>query len=188
MCHKDVNGHLHGRLAEVVVKRFRIQQGGNISIRLEDEKVVMSSLEFIKLAEDRVVHGVIAMDSAFLTVTNPKSVVVLKGMEIEKFGSLPPEEWPGKVYHESGFISTSLGPAAFKGRPVILHLLVPEGVRALYIASISNTPSELELLIHRDKYIHIRKVVKVDGKWHVYGEILRDPPPNAEVEEMPFVM
>jgi hypothetical protein len=56
--------------------------------------------------------------------------------------------------------------------PVVLHLLVPKGTPALYIAGISEFPTERELLLDRGQRWRARGVQVMGDKIHVIGEIL----------------
>ena len=80
----------------------------------------------------------------------PRKLLVHRGCDFQQFGFSSYEQalkLVGKTVQDKGFLSTSAGGrGAFSGS-VNLEIEVPQGAYAAYVQSISNFPSEKELLI-----------------------------------------
>ena len=89
------------------------------------------------------------------------------------------EELVGSVQQDPAFLSTALtaGPAYDASRPVVLHLRVPAGTPALYLADVSDAPHEQELLLGRGVRYRVVDTRRIAGRWHVYGEVLEEGAP-----------
>ncbi|MHC5257261.1 putative T7SS-secreted protein [Streptomyces sp. UC4497] len=117
------------------------------------------------------------MDSAMSRSALPEDLVVHRGTGVdhwlEEFKVDNVEELTGKVIDEKGYMSASLGPAAFGNKPAILHLRAPEGTEGIWVDGISQNAGERELLLGRGKEFHVTSVVEKGGQHHIYGEILK---------------
>jgi hypothetical protein len=87
----------------------------------------------------------------------------------------PVEELVGTVQEDPGYLSTALGPDPTfdPGKPVVLHLEVPEATPSMYMDGVSQFGAERELLLGRGLQYQVDDVGMVDGRWHVHGRILR---------------
>lgn len=114
-----------------------------------------------------------AMDLALRARPVPEAIIVRRGTDLGHF-SKDPKSLVGETFIEPGFLSTSLGHAAFNDRDSVMHLTVPAGTPAIYMEKLSAFGgSERELLLARGLKIEIRKVKFRDGQWQLYGEVMR---------------
>jgi hypothetical protein len=121
-----------------------------------------------------------AIDEALRIQPVPEDVTVLRMTGADAFDR-PVERLPGTVQHDPGYLSTTLDeeddlpPIEDQGgsRPVI-HLAVPAGTPAMYMADLTQHISERELLLGRGLSYLVDRVENVQGRWHIYGQITLD--------------
>lgn len=132
-------------------------------------------LRFGDPADPADLHAIEEIDKAMRGNPLPDDVVISRGTDLDHI-STPVELMGGGVYHEAGYMSTSLGsPAgAFEGKDAILHLRVPKGTPAIWVEKVgSYGAGERELLLGRDFDYRVDKtIMDSHGQWHVYGEVL----------------
>ena len=122
---------------------------------------------------DRVSAAVKNIDSALAGRPLPDTIVVERGTNLTHILE-DPEDMVGHIYDEPGFMSTSLGTAAFDDLAAVLHLRVPAGTPALYMERVSALgSSERELLLARGLRYRVRNTVFDGTKWQIFGEVLR---------------
>jgi hypothetical protein len=144
---------------------------GNYLVELPSgERRWLPEDQFIQMATDETQRDLEAIHSELEAHPVPEALVVSRGVD-ETFFPGPAEACVGHVFHEASFVSTSLGPPG-RDMPVIVHLRVPRGTPALYIASLSRYPHERELLIQRGRDWRVVHVTATHGKVHVFGEVL----------------
>jgi hypothetical protein len=104
----------------------------------------------------------------------PEDVMVSRG---SGYGHLTdnPLTLVGQVIKDDGYLSTSLGTAAFSYKPAIFHFHVPEGTPGMYVGKVSHLDNaEKELLLGRGLEYEVQRVFLDDnGKWQVFATILR---------------
>ena len=126
-----------------------------------------------------ILHTIQEMDRVMGTRPVPENVMVIRGTGIDHLNLRSPLEMEGNVYGDPGYTSTAFGrtvPAAFRYKPVVMHLRVPKDTPALWIDHISANPGEREILLARGTQYKVTRVFMDDaGKWHVYGEVLPRP-------------
>ncbi|MFF7949732.1 putative T7SS-secreted protein [Streptomyces griseorubiginosus] len=116
------------------------------------------------------------LDKALAGRPLPHDVVVARATNLEHYfremGSRSPADMVGRDFVDKGYMSTSLGDAAFAHKEAILHLRAPEGTPGLWVEKLSHADvGERELLLGRGNKYTITKAVESDGHWHIYGEI-----------------
>ncbi|MFI8301816.1 ADP-ribosyltransferase [Streptomyces nigra] len=131
----------------------------------------VSDSDFLQGALDATRRDIVTLSSALRSRPVPEDLVATKGVALD-YSSVPWAQSVGHVFEEASFMSTSLGPPGVTDHPVVLHLLVPRGTPALYIAGISEFPAERELLLDRGRTWRARGVRVMGDKIHVIGEIL----------------
>ncbi|MFD6314825.1 ADP-ribosyltransferase [Streptomyces nigra] len=154
--------------------RYRDSNGDYLVELPSGERRWLPEAQFIQMATEETQRDLEAIHSELEAHPVPEALVVSRGVD-ETFFSAPPEACVGCVFHDASFLSTSLGPPG-RDMPVIVHLLVPRGTPALYIASLSRYPHERELLIQRGRDWRVVHVAATYGKVHVFGEILTPAP------------
>lgn len=117
------------------------------------------------------------IDSAMSRSSLPEDLVVHRGTGVDHWlaehNVTKVSQLEGRVLDEKGYMSASLGPAAFGHKPAILHLRVPEGAEGIWVDGISQNAGERELLLGRGNQIRVTSVVNEGGQHHIYGEILK---------------
>ena len=80
----------------------------------------------------------------------------------------------GQVIKDDGYLSTSLGSAAFRFKPAIFHFLVPGGTPGMYVGKVSHLADvERELLLGRGLQYEVQRVfLDSNGKWQIFARIL----------------
>jgi hypothetical protein len=131
----------------------------------------VSDSDFLRGALDATRRDIVTLSSALRSRPVPEDLVATKGVALDH-SPVPWAQSVGHVFEEASFMSTSLGPPGAMDEPVVLHLLVPKGTPALYIAGISEFPTERELLLDRGQRWRARGVQVMGDKIHVIGEIL----------------
>jgi hypothetical protein len=111
------------------------------------------------------------IDSALAGHPVPEDVVVARGMDLDHIEELP-DAMASHTYHDDGYMSTSLGEAAFKTKEAILHLIVPKDTPGAYVEPFTFSKGENELLLGRGLDYHVERVVEYNGKVHIFGEIV----------------
>lgn len=117
------------------------------------------------------------LDSLLAKNRAPADVVLHRGEPYSKYFTHAqlekPESLKGRVIHDPGFKSSSVGAhAAFSGNSVQLHMAVPKGTPAAYIQNISHYPNEREVLLGRNLPMRVDDVVHVGNQYHVYLTVL----------------
>ncbi|MDT9688605.1 ADP-ribosyltransferase [Streptomyces sp. P9(2023)] len=126
-----------------------------------------------ELGTPDVLRNIEEVDKALAGRPLPEDVTVARGQGVGHLGVKEPEELVGKTLSDPGYMSTSLGRAAFDDKPGILHLRVPEGTDALWVEKVSHFAGERELLLGRGMNYKVTRAFTDDnGQWHIYGEIL----------------
>jgi hypothetical protein len=161
-------------LAEEISQRFDpIGETGNYLTQNRNgqgSRIVRGD-EFLRGAFQATQQDLLALSAALRSRPVPQDLVVTKGVP-HGYISIPWEQCVGYVFSDTSFMSTSLGPPGMNDHPVVLHLLVPRGAPALYIAGVSWFPAERELLLDRGQRWRAMSVEQREGKIHVLGEIL----------------
>ena len=114
------------------------------------------------------------IDEAMAARPLTEDVIVTRATDIDHWGA-PAQDVAGRTFDESSYLSTSLGEVAdaFKNKDAILHLRVPEGTPAMWVEAVSVYGStERELLLGRGLRWLATRSVQIDGKWHVFGEVV----------------
>ncbi|MFC5813894.1 NUDIX domain-containing protein [Nonomuraea harbinensis] len=126
---------------------------------------------------DRVVREIELLDGVLRRKPLPETIDVYRAVDLTpKLFTVPVDELPGTVQRDPAFFSTNLGHKPVWDRSVILHLRVPAGTPAFYLALLS-TFRENELLLGSDVSWFAEDVYRRDGTWHVYGWVL--PPEES---------
>jgi SPP1 gp7 family putative phage head morphogenesis protein len=125
------------------------------------------------------------MDSGLNRYTAPQDFRVVRGSSTSAFAGVPMDQIAGRVFTEKGFLSTSVGNhvvAGWSGKPVIMHINVPKGTPAYYLANVSHYPLEREMLLGRGlKYIVKSSVYnKATGKWEVEVDVVLPTTPEKK--------
>lgn len=117
--------------------------------------------------------GINAIDNALAGSPTIEDIIVKRGTGFSHWGD-DPAELVGDVLTEPGYLSTSLGDAAFTKTPAVLHLRVPEGTPALYVEKVSAfAGAERELLLGRGLEFRVNRAVLDDaGKWQIFAEVI----------------
>ncbi|WP_326782821.1 scabin-related ADP-ribosyltransferase [Streptomyces sp. NBC_00151] len=131
----------------------------------------VSDSDFLQGALDATRRDIDTLSSALRSRPVPEDLVATKDVPLD-YNLVPWAQSVGHVFEEASFMSTSLGPPGVTDHPVVLHLLVPRGTPALYLAGISEFPTERELLLDRGQRWRVRGVQVMGDKIHVIGEIL----------------
>jgi len=120
-----------------------------------------------------VARDVALIDRALAGHPLTEAVVVERGTGLGHITD-DPLDMVNKVITEPSFMSTSLGSAAFGEEEAILHLRVPAGTPAAFVdfTFLTDHFGERELLLGRGVSYRVDKVIKFDGQWQVYGEVL----------------
>jgi hypothetical protein len=123
-------------------------------------------------------ESIALIDEAVRYQPVPEAVLVVREIFPDTFDRRM-EELVGSVQQDPAFLSTALtaGPAYDASRPVVLHLRVPAGTPALYLADVSDAPHEQELLLGRGVRYRVVDTRRIAGRWHVYGEVLEEGAP-----------
>ncbi|MFD6388384.1 ADP-ribosyltransferase, partial [Streptomyces nigra] len=161
-------------LAEEVSQRFDpIGENGNYLTQNRNGKGtrIVRGEDFLLGAFQVTQQDLLALSAALRSRPVPEDLVVTKAVPHD-YISKPWEQCVGHVFSDASFMSTSLGPPGVIDHPVVLHLLVPRGAPALYIAGVSWFPAERELLLDRGQRWRAMSVEQREGKIHVLGEIL----------------
>ncbi|GAA3386787.1 hypothetical protein GCM10017752_00130 [Streptomyces roseoviridis] len=124
-----------------------------------------------------VLRNIDEVDRALAGRPLPEDVMVVRGQGVSHFGVDNPGDLVGKTQTDPAYMSTSLGDhpvSAFKDKPGILHLRVPEGTDAIWMEKVSHFGmGERELLLGRGtSYKVTRAFEDENGQWHIYGEVL----------------
>ncbi|NUS42482.1 MAG: hypothetical protein HOQ24_02115 [Mycobacteriaceae bacterium] len=130
------------------------------------------------------------LDAALDLQPTPQEIDVTRVVPLRSLGTRP-ADLENVLQCDHGYMSTSLDPhpAVTAGAgTAVLHLRVPTGTPALYLARISANANESELLLGRGRMWMPERVVDADGAVHVYGRILAeagatpvDETPQAQV-------
>jgi hypothetical protein len=105
----------------------------------------------------------------------PTTVQVERGINDTSF-------WPdgnlvGETVRDLGYGSTSMVKPF--GKPIILHLTVPEGIKAIPVEEMSSNKGENELLLQRGVgYKIVGDVIDSNGKRHITAVVV--PPPDPD--------
>lgn len=114
------------------------------------------------------------LDQALELQPVPEDVMVVRETGWDSFaGDI--DDLVGSVQQDPGYLSTALGnePTFDKNAEVVLHLEVPAGTPAMYLAGLSEYSSERELLLGRGQKYEVTNVRdEEDGRFHVYGRII----------------
>ncbi|MFD7293993.1 putative T7SS-secreted protein [Streptomyces sp. NPDC059897] len=128
------------------------------------------------LASPQVEGWIDNIDSAMTKSTLPEDLVVHRATDLDhwlkEFKVSDPQELAGKTLSDDGYLSTSLGPTQFTHTESVLHLRAPEGTHGMWVDEISQNRGERELLLDRGQKFQVSEVANVDGKYHIYGEIV----------------
>ncbi|MER7845705.1 putative T7SS-secreted protein [Kitasatospora sp. NPDC096077] len=113
------------------------------------------------------------IDAALAGRPIPETVMVSRGTNLGYIGMSPPQ-MVGKIFAEDGFTSASLGESPFSYKDAMLHLKVPEGTPGLWVEKVGEYENgEREILLGRGTNWRVdRVVVRDNGKYDIYGEIL----------------
>lgn len=108
-------------------------------------------------------HSVEVMDRALAKGSVPEDFLVHRGFDYSKMeqamekGTLT----PGSVFHDKGFVSTSVNSqSAFRGN-IRIRARVPQGSQGAYVNHISGHPNELEFILPRGSSFRINGYKKV---------------------------
>ncbi|MGD6742143.1 putative T7SS-secreted protein [Streptomyces sp. BH106] len=128
------------------------------------------------LASPQVEGWIDNIDSAMSKSTLPEDLVVHRATDLDhwlkEFDVKDPQALTGKTLTDDGYLSTSLGPTRFTHTESVLHLRAPEGTHGMWVDEISQNRGERELLLDRGQKFQVSEVANVDGKYHIYGEIV----------------
>ena len=113
------------------------------------------------------------IDKALAGHPVPENLIVSRGSGFAHLTD-DPTTLIGQVITDEGYLSTSLGSAAFSHKPAIFHLAVPKGTPGMYVGKISQLANtEKELLLGRGVEFEVSRVFLDDaGKWHIFATIL----------------
>ncbi|MGL4745266.1 MAG: ADP-ribosyltransferase [Dermatophilaceae bacterium] len=130
-----------------------------------------------------------ALDAALAGRPAREYIWVNRGMRLGP-DDMPPPMMIGKTFGDPTYLSTTLGPPAqaFQNHEAILHLVVPTGTPALWMANVAADPGERELLLGRGLTYRIDRVAMKNGQWQIYGRIDEQPTAGASTgtgEETP---
>ncbi|MDO0911336.1 ADP-ribosyltransferase [Streptomyces sp. DT2A-34] len=127
------------------------------------------------------------IDKMFDNVPKTQEPLILRrgtGIDhwLKEFNVADARELRGLELGDEGFMSTSLGEAAFKDKPAKLHLELPEGRPAIWMdrngstiegrGIITEHPTEREMLLPRGTKFEVTDVYKEGGQWQIHGRIV----------------
>lgn len=114
------------------------------------------------------------IDKALAGHPVPEDLIVSRGSGFAHLTD-DPTTLIGQVIGDDGFLSTSLGSAAFSHKPAIFHFFVPEGTPGMYVGKVSQLANaEKELLLGRGLEFEVQRVFLDDkGKWQIFATILK---------------
>ncbi|MGL4177892.1 MAG: ADP-ribosyltransferase [Dermatophilaceae bacterium] len=124
------------------------------------------------LPTPEVMKQIDALDAALAGRPAREYIWVNRGMRLGP-DDMPPPMMIGKTFGDPTYLSTTLGPPApmFQHHEAILHLVVPTGTPALWMANVAADPGERELLLGRGLTYRIDRVAMENGQWQIYGRI-----------------
>ncbi|MGL5819020.1 MAG: ADP-ribosyltransferase [Phycicoccus sp.] len=123
-----------------------------------------------------VLTQIAALDAALAGRPAREYIWVNRGMRLGP-DDMPPPMMIGKTFGDPTYLSTTLGPPAqaFQNHEAILHLVVPTGTPALWMANVAADAGERELLLGRGLTYRIDRVAMENGQWQIYGRIHEQP-------------
>ena len=104
------------------------------------------------------------LDSAIAKGRIPEDIIVRRGLDSHP--DLPGVDLirPGVVIREPGYTSTSLTSAASFGGRYQLRIKVPAGSPGLWIQDLSDSPSEMEILLARGSRLLVTEIEEVGSR------------------------
>ncbi|WP_033258602.1 putative T7SS-secreted protein [Kitasatospora setae] len=159
------------------VRNFTPEQESAVQAYTHGETdAINGSLRGLQPDSPQIAERVRQLDQAIAAHPVPQDVMVARGMDLKHLDFNDPQDLVGRVVKEDGYMSTSPGdkvPAAFDGKEALVHMRVPAGTEGLWVGDVGVfSDAERELLLQRGLNWRIDKVVKVDGKVHIYGEVI----------------
>lgn len=155
-----------------------------------DYRIINGALRGERKATPQADEDIRGLDSAMRKSRVPDDVITTRLVGDDAF-TRPPAQLRGTVQKDPGFMSVNaapnspIRPVPMKhmtnrgAKPVELHLRVPKGTPAAYPGGIkkgqySGKPSDdPEIVLNRGTQYRIDHAEKIDGKWHLYGTVVR---------------
>jgi hypothetical protein len=121
---------------------------------------INGSLRGLEASTPAVREQIDRLDAGLTHQPVPEDLVVTRQVDSAAAFGQSPERTKGTIQADAGYLATTLGPRGLDhpDADTLIRLHVPAGSEAMYMGSLSEFPSETELLLARDAHYAIDEV------------------------------